>query len=320
MGNSYVFSHESLHEKYIFKEIGNMQTKPNKSLYEKNQYDDAAFPVGMYVVTKERIIPAGRGYQDLHWHEELQFTLVTAGNLEIKVNGKLYQLEQGEAIFINKNLLHVTTSLTDDGRYISFNFPDKLLGFFSGSKMEQEDVLPYTNNYAFPATVLKKEISWQKEILGSLWALETELKVKERKNEYKIALHCTYIWYLMISNIRNSIKMPSKGYVRKQERVKDMLSYIHNNYTENIRLRDIAAMANVSEGECCRCFREMIGESPNQYLLKYRISRSIEMLIGSDLPITEIALNSGFNDVSHFIQCFKERTGKTPKEFRNQKC
>ena len=85
-----------------------------------------------------------------------------------------------------------------------------------------------------------------------------------------------------------------------------MLSFIHDNYMNPIRLREIAAAASVSEGECCRCFRDMIRKSPNQYLVAYRISRG-----------TEIAQETGFNDASHFIQYFKRQTGMTPKEYRN---
>lgn len=50
-----------------------------RELHEQNRYVDSSFPVGMYRVTKERIVPSGRGFSDLHWHEELQFTLVTHG-------------------------------------------------------------------------------------------------------------------------------------------------------------------------------------------------------------------------------------------------
>ena len=99
-----------------------------------------------------------------------------------------------------------------------------------------------------------------------------------------------------------------------------MLSYIHENYMNNILLKDIAAEVNVSEGECCRCFKELIRESPNQYLLEYRISRAMEMLNYTGMPVTEIALQCGFNDTSHFIQYFKKKTKMTPNEFRNKKC
>ena len=99
----------------------------DKHLHEINRYADSAFPVGIYTVTREGILPDGRGYQDLHWHEELQLTRVECGNLDMRVDGIDYTLHQGEAILINRNLLHVTTNLSENGKYISLNFPDHIL-------------------------------------------------------------------------------------------------------------------------------------------------------------------------------------------------
>ena len=127
--------------------------KEEKELHEVNRYTDPAFPVGTYEVTREGILPEGRGYKDMHWHEELQFTYVVKGELQIRIDGKDYIVKEGEVVFINRNLLHITTDLTEDGRYISLNFPDKLLGFFSGSRMEQDYVFPYTRGYMLPAMV-----------------------------------------------------------------------------------------------------------------------------------------------------------------------
>lgn len=295
-----------------------MQT--NKPLHEINRYDDAAFPVGMYIVTKNKIVPEGRGHMDLHWHEELQFTLVTNGSVSMQVDGKMYTLEEGQAIFINRNLLHITSKLPEDGRYISINFPDKLLGFFVGSRMERDYVMPYTNNYCFPAIVFREEVLWQKKILDELWKLEDILLKREAAYEYKVSQKLVTIWLQLITNAGDQLKNPSRGYIRKQERMQKMLSFIHGNYMNNILLRDIAAEANVSEGECCRCFKELIRESPNQYLLGYRISRAMEMLSRTELSVTEIALQCGFNDTSHFIQYFKKKVNKTPNEFRSEKC
>ncbi len=294
-----------------------MKTKP---LHEINRYDDTSFPVGMYIVTKDKIVPKGRGHMDLHWHEELQFTLVTNGSVVMQVDGKMYILEEGQAIFINRNLLHITSELPEDGRYISINFPDKLLGFFVGSRMERDYVMPYTNNYRFPAIVFRKEIEWQKKILDELWELQEILLKREPMYEYKVSQKLVTIWMILINNAQDQLKNPSKGYVRKQERMQKMLSYIHENYMNNILLKDIAAEVNVSEGECCRCFKELIRESPNQYLLEYRISRAMEMLNYTGMPVTEIALQCGFNDTSHFIQYFKKKTKMTPNEFLNKKC
>lgn len=65
-----------------------------KQLHEINRYDDNAFPVGLYIVTKDRIVPEGRGHMDLHWYEELQFTLVTNGSVTMQVDGKIHILKE----------------------------------------------------------------------------------------------------------------------------------------------------------------------------------------------------------------------------------
>ena len=114
----------------ISREAGqNRESIEKDNLYEVNRYADTAFPVGAYTVTREGIMPEGREYKDLHWHEELQFTYVVNGELRIRIDGKDYLVKEKEAVFINRNLLHITTDLTEDGKYISLNFPDKILGF-----------------------------------------------------------------------------------------------------------------------------------------------------------------------------------------------
>lgn len=296
-----------------------VQTLTDEQLHEINQYSDTAFPVGLYVVTKNRITPKGRGYMDLHWHEELQFTLVTNGSVTMQVSGEIYKLQEGEAIFINRNLLHITSDLTDDGRYVSIDIPERMLGFFAGSRMEQNYVQPYTGNYLFQAIVFKKEVEWQKKILDILWELEQVLAEKPAMFEYDVSVKCVSIWQIMIQNLSAYVQKPNKILLRKQERIRTMLTYIHENYMNHILLQDIANQANISVGECCRCFKNMISESPNQYLMQYRISRAREFLNSTELSVTEVAMRCGFNDTSHFIQYFKMKTGLTPFEYRKSR-
>ena len=111
---------------------------------------------------------------------------------------------------------------------------------------------------------------------------------------------------MMICNIEKSGKKISNSYIRKQERIQAMLSYIHNQYMHPMCLADIAQAGNVSVGECCRGFKEVVCKSPNEYLAEYRILRSKELLRGTELSVTEVSGAVGFNSVSHFIQCFKK--------------
>jgi AraC-like DNA-binding protein len=289
-------------------------------LHETNRYRDAAFPVGLYTVTRGRILPAGRGYQDLHWHEELQITRVEHGILHIRVSDVDYMLNEGEAIFINSNLLHVTTELSERGKYCSVNFPPRLLTFFPESRMETSYVKPYIQYSSFPVCIFRPTgPDWQRKTLKKIDAVITLLGADFRRfDEYRISVLLTEIWLEMISNVNPKAVTPSPQDVKRQMRIQQMLTYIQQHYDEDIHLSDIAASANVSAGECCRCFQACIRQSPTQYLLSYRITKSVELLIYSDLPIAVIAGRTGFNDPSHFTQYFKRKTGITPNEYRKK--
>lgn len=297
-----------------------MAKQSKKTLQEINRYSDAAFPVSMHIINKYDVFPEGRGFQDIHWHEELQFTLVTRGMLKIQIDGTEYALDEGEGIFVSRGLLHVTTEISEGGQYVGFMFPEKLLGFFAGSRMEQDYVLPYANNYILPALPLRKGIEWQEGILADLCSLK-EIFENEMAwgYEYEVSIKIVDIWYRLIKSAANDLKQVSKSYIRRQERMKTMMTYIHDRYMDNIQLLDIAESANISEEECRRCFRDTIRQTPSHYLLTYRISRSMELLNNSPgLSITDVAFRSGFNDVSHYIQCFKKKTNLTPKDYRDK--
>lgn len=295
----------------------NMKTEKeeNTKLHEINAYEDPAFPIGVYTVTKDRIVPAGRGYMDLHWHEELQFTYVVAGEVHMQVNGKKYELSAGQGIFINRNLLHATTYLTADARYQSLNFPEKILCFFTGSRMEQENVLPYTGNVNFQAMVFTGREKWEREFLSRLREVFAQWEDRHGR-EYRIAIDLVEMWQQIISRVDLKSYKNTRTDMRKMERMQKMIAYVHANYNKEIHVADIAAAGNVSEGECNRSFRELVQKSPAQYVLFYRISQSMMLLRESAESVTDVAIACGFNDTSYFIRCFKARTGVTPHMYQ----
>lgn len=73
-----------------------------------------------------------------------------------------------------------------------------------------------------------------------------------------------------------------------------MLSFIYEHFSEDIALANIACIAHISIGECCRIFREHLQTTPYQFLTEYRIRKSVELLSG-ELSISEIAGRCGYN-------------------------
>ncbi|WP_051505222.1 cupin domain-containing protein [Paenibacillus durus] len=108
-------------------------------LHEDIHYPDASFPYAMYTITPQDVTPKGRGFNDLHWHDELQFTLFVDRKIRMRVNGIDHVMESGEAIFINKGALHIAEQLTPNSYYVTFNFPEKLLTFYMKSPSKRHN-------------------------------------------------------------------------------------------------------------------------------------------------------------------------------------
>lgn len=290
----------------------------HNQIRENPNYNDYAFPISMHTITKTDIFPKGRGFHDLHWHDEIQFTYVTKGTLTISIEGSTCRLDEGEAVFINGGILHMTTDMSDDGEYVGFMFPEKVLGFFPGSRMEQNDVIPYINNYALSSFHLRRSVDWHRDILEDIEKLKNIFLDNGRfAYEYEISVMLVSIWLKMLKGFSGKLRKPSNTYIRRQERVRSMIKFIVNNYSEPITLKEIADSANISVEECRRCFKDIIRDTPVRYLISYRVTASMELLRNTDLMVTDIAYRVGFNDTSYFVQAFKKKTGMTPRDYRD---
>lgn len=97
-----------------------------------------------------------------------------------------------------------------------------------------------------------------------------------------------------------------------------MLQYIQEHYDGELTLAKIAESAAVSENECLRCFRSMIGSTPIRYVKQLRVQRAAELLVSTDRRISDIGAECGFQEMSYFAKIFRELKGCTPSEFRKR--
>jgi len=100
--------------------------------------------------------------------------------------------------------------------------------------------------------------------------------------------------------------------------VKRALAYIHQNYALPLSRQQIAWYVGVSERYLSEIFKQEMGISPWDVLVRFRIQRARELLKTSDSSITEIAIQVGFSDSSYFGRVFKKQTGLSPKAYRQQ--
>lgn len=98
--------------------------------------------------------------------------------------------------------------------------------------------------------------------------------------------------------------------------LKRSLSYINSSYNTDIRIPTLAAMENLSVSRYNAVFKKLMGVSPTEYIIKMRISSASELLIGTDLPIKEIARLVGYADPHFFSRVFKSHKSVSPAEYR----
>jgi AraC family transcriptional regulator len=98
--------------------------------------------------------------------------------------------------------------------------------------------------------------------------------------------------------------------------LREVLSYIEDNLAQDISLRDVAAVARLSVPHFNRMFRESEGLPLHQYLIQRRVERAKALLTEGNLPISQIALDSGFAHQSHLAYHMRRAVGVSPRKFR----
>ena len=273
-----------------------------------------------FEVSFSEIRKLSKGYVKLHWHDELQISIVTKGSVEFIVGEKSYVLKNGQAIFINTQRIHMAKSVGDeDCIYHSINFDARLLKMFPGSIIEQKYIEPVLTADNLNSIEFYGNSQWEKDILGHIGDIINADVIKQKGYELKIYISLLNFWLLLVENENDIFSKKTEPKPINEQRIKDVLSFIHNNYGKKITLQDIADSVFVSKGECCRFFKKSLKMSPYDYLINYRINESMKLLKSSSNSILDIAENVGFNNVSHYIQIFKKKTVLTPHEYRNSK-
>lgn len=246
-----------------------------------------------------------------HWHEELEVIFVAAGTLKLQIPGGEYLLQEGSLVVLNSNVLH-SLSGHPAGALRSMVFSPFLI---TGGA----DTVFY-KNYVRALLACPDFSVWQaepgpdvKRFSAAFSAMETDAFAYEftvRENLSQLLLHC-YAQLLP----RLSAQKPAKS--ADTVRIEQMLQYMQASYAEPITLADIAQAARLSERECLRCFHRTIGDSPVQYLLKYRLMQGAALLRASPAAsIAEVSTACGFDSPSYFSKQFRRFYQRPPREYR----
>ncbi|MDI0268074.1 AraC family transcriptional regulator [Clostridioides difficile] len=287
----------------------------NKNKKEVTQQGSFEFPITVY---KTKISENILGYIDWHWHEELQFCIVTKGNINFNVDGDSIILSEGEGIFINARQLHQAKNYKgSDCSYISVVFNSDFISSFAGSLINIKYIQPYIDNSRINYCILKNDIDWKSVILNNIFKIYEEYNKMEMGFELHIFILLIEVWNILIKSY--FVSFPNDNARNNSLHIKNIIGYICDHYMEKIELNDLAKEVNLSKSTCCREFKKYMNCTIFEYIINYRLVASSNLLISTNDSISDIAYQCGFGSTSYFIEKFKMKTGVSPSIYRRQK-
>lgn len=253
---------------------------------------------------------------DDHWHEQIQLLYFTQGKALICCNAKPIQVEPGDIVVINANELHYGEGLTNDLVYYVVRTDFSFLFSNQMDLCQTKYFTPLVQNLI----VFKNKISGDKDLIRCMEKIINEFLYKDMGFELAIK---AAMYDLIVILLRGCVEknLSADEYHTQTlnlKRVQVALDYIETHYTESIGLTDLAAMVNTSIPHFCRIFKNITGKSSREYINQLRVNRAVGLLMKTDLNVTEIALEAGFNDINYFSRLFKKYKKIAPSQVRTK--
>lgn len=293
-----------------------MELKIDQKKKELKSHGSYEFPL---LVSYERLSYFDTGSFPWHWHPEIELTLVMEGDISYQVNENLYQLRAGEGLFCNTNVLHTGHGLeSEDCSYLSITFHPRLLYGYSSSVMQNKYMQHILKNPSLSSIHFSPEAEWQKRVLEMMEAIRQIWALRPASMELQIQILLLQIWQQIYEHVEQE-DTPENENGRDTERIRQIMEYIQMHYSEKITLQDLAEQIHLCRSESCRLFKRYMNQSMFDYLLDYRIGRSLKLLRQSELDVTQISGQVGFANPGYYSRIFKRKMGCTPLEYRKSR-
>ena len=273
----------------------------NEDRTEKLRFLSADFPIAMYT---QRFDHAASDQIPFHWHRELQVTWVYRGSLAYQVNGEALTVDRGSLLFINSGLLHSVRTVGGDAETLCINFGP---GVFHPMLLKHY-IGPVLENPA--CTCLRLHLK-----PGYLGALE---RFADNWDERQLG-------YFTVTNFLSQLAEDLvTGFTggsapvdqREARQFNAILEYLQDRYAQPLTVAQLAREAHVNKNRLTALFKKYTGLSPMKYLSEYRLYAAKRLIADTELSISQISQEVGYNQISHFIQQFRRSFGVTPLKYR----
>lgn len=152
---------------------------------------------------------------------------------------------------------------------------------------------------------------------GLLGDIEQSLQADASRGGELSVLRTVAELLLMLAELQEQPEAAGAERSDNERLIGDVLAYLVTHYQETLHIDSLLRQFPVSRSRLLGLFKAHTGVTIKQFLTEYRIERAKALLAGTSMPVTDVAQQSGFNDLSHFFSIFRRQTGCTPLQYRS---
>lgn len=253
-----------------------------------------------------------------HCHPELELVYIKKSYGKRIIGNCVEPFEAGDMVFLGPNIPHIW--LNDELYYQGISNMDAVSIVVYFNKGIFSDIfyqLQETNKVNLLFSKAARGLSVSGKTNQQIAQLLENLTVKK---DFDIIVGLLEILSILADSqdlsYINSEVYGSAGIAPQSDRLTDVFRYVKEHYGEDISLRCIAAVANLTPQSFCRLFKNRTKKHFVEYLNEVRVSNACKLLMESDKSMSQVAFSCGYRTVSNFNKLFKKITGLTPKEYR----
>lgn len=270
--------------------------------YELHYFENPEYPIIFHYNNLKKNINS----INHHWHMNVEILFVTAGVIEVEIEGDSFLAVRGDIVIINSNAIHSISSHSDEAFYycliLDYAFCSKL-GFdtINTRYINKNSDVEIKNIYQL---IINESIAQKCHYKKAIRALCHTMMILLERNQVAYRDEDTEIVYDSYSNNISEIKTA--------------IEYIHDNYHTSFDLDTLSKHLAISKYHMCRIFKEVTGITINQYTNQVRLIKAHDLIVDHNLTVSETAHATGFNSISYFTRAFKSYYGYPPSNSKKQ--
>ena len=298
-----------------------MREREISDFKERAEHGDVLMPIRRY----RCIVP--NTYQDLslHWHEEAEIGWIQEGEIDYDINFESFRVRKGDLLLIAPHILHAAHAVPGK-RMVSESlvFHLDMLGYQTPDACTIRCISPLQNGkYRFVPVVHSGQpgygelIACMEELLGCMQPKEDAVPKAEEPAEELYRKELLFRLFRLLYRYGYVVKNESgREDFAAEEKMKQVLTFIRSHYAEALTVGQLAGLCHFSETYFMSFFKRFAGMTCVEYINHYRLSQAARILVQTDRPVTEAALENGFRNISYFNRQLRRKYGTTPREYR----